>query len=162
MMGGSLKTQEPRLLRKEMLYFLMLYFAGSLLFETARQRVVQDASCKSMSLFNHKQKYHRGRVADHQIWIFGICDPSTTPATGYLEIVEGRNTETLLPIIEKHVLPSSTVHSDKWRACNRVKQLPGLADGTVNHSVNFIHPGTGVQRKTSSHIGTTSRQNLST
>ena len=36
-----------------------------------------DESCLS-----HKQKYHCGRVAQNQIWVFGIVDTSYTPSRG--------------------------------------------------------------------------------
>lgn len=32
------------------------------------------------SLFSHKAKNHVGRVPEEPIWVFGICDTSTTPA----------------------------------------------------------------------------------
>ena len=35
--------------------------------------------------------------------MFGMCDTSTTPATGYMEIVQTRDAATLLPIIRDHV-----------------------------------------------------------
>ena len=37
--------------------------------------------------------------------MFGMCDTSTTPATGYMEIVQTRDAATLLPIIRDHVHP---------------------------------------------------------
>ena len=53
-----------------------------------------DESC-----FLHKPKYHRGRGPQKTQWVFGIVDTSHSPAIGYMEMVDTRDTETLLPII---------------------------------------------------------------
>lgn len=68
------------------------------------------------SLFSHKQKYHRGRVSETQSWVFGIADTSTSPARFYMEVVEARNAETLLPIIARVCRPGTVIHSDQWDA----------------------------------------------
>ena len=67
-----------------------------------------DESC-----FSHKPKHHRGRAPQNPLWVFGIVDPSSSPALGYMEIVYSQNAETLLPIIRKVVLPGTTIHSDQ-------------------------------------------------
>ena len=52
---------------------------------------------------------------------------------------------TLLPLIQQHVRPGTTVWSDEWRAYRRVQNLPAVgAHQTVNHSINFVDPVTGV------------------
>ena len=79
------------------------------------------------------------------MWVSGIVDVTQQPALGYMEIVPRRDAATLLPIISQHVLPGTIVHSDEWRAYNRINTLPLVAaHRTVNHSVNFVDPGTGV------------------
>ena len=97
-----------------------------------------DGSC-----FSHKPKHHRGRTPHSQIWVFGIVDTSTTPAIGYMEIVERRDAGTLLPIIEKVVRQGSTVHSDEWKAYQKISNI-GYQHETVNHSLNFVDKKTGV------------------
>ena len=67
-----------------------------------------DESCLS-----HKQKYHCGRVAENQIWVFGIVDTSYTPSRGYVEIVERGNAATLFPIIQSVCLDGSIIYSDE-------------------------------------------------
>ena len=62
-----------------------------------------------------------------------------------MELVPDRTAATLVPIIRSHVDQGTTVHSDQWRAYNQVQQLPNvLTHQTVNHSVNFVDPQTGV------------------
>ena len=79
------------------------------------------------------------------MWVFGLVDTSHTPAIGYMEVVTTRNAATLLPIIQTHVAPGTIVHSDEWSAYRRVSHLPHVAShGTVNHSVTFVDPTTGI------------------
>jgi transposase-like protein len=55
-----------------------------------------------------------------------------------------RDAATLLPIIQKVVRPGSIVYSDEWRAYRQIQPKLGLQHETVNHSVNFVDPSTGV------------------
>ena len=96
------------------------------------------------SLFNHKSKYQRGRRPDKETWVFGIADTSTKPAVTYMQAVAKRDAATLLPIIQKVVRPGSIVYSDEWRAYRQIQPKLGLQHETVNHSVNFVDPSTGV------------------
>ena len=74
-----------------------------------------------------------------------MVDTSTTPALGVMKIVQCRDPATLLPVIQQHVRPGTVVWSDEWAAYQRVQQLPQVSQhGTVNHSVEFINPTTGV------------------
>ena len=100
------------------------------------------------SLFYHKYKHHRGRPPVAETWVFGMVDCSTSPATGFVQIVERRNAATLLPIIHQHIRPGTMVYSDEWRAYNQVGNLPGLEHRTVNHSLFFVDPVTGVHTQT--------------
>ena len=88
-------------------------------------------------------KHHRGRAPRSELWVFGMVDVSHEPARGYMEIVPCRDAATLVPIISAHVAPGSEVHSDQWRAYNRVGSLPGITHSTVNHSLHFVDPSTG-------------------
>ena len=91
-------------------------------------------------------KHHRGRAPNDPIWVFGIVDTSFKPAIEYMEIVDRRNVENLLPIIESVVEKGSVIHSDEWRADSQLKNC-GFIHKTVNHSLRFVEPTTGVHTK---------------
>ena len=101
------------------------------------QKVVQIDE----SLFRHKPKvrdlyiilfknyyiyffqHHCGCPTRNEVWVFSMVDISHDPALGYMEIVQQRDAATLLPIINSHVAPGTTVWSDQWAAYNRVASL---------------------------------------
>ena len=111
------------------------------------------------SLFNHKQKYHHGRVADHQIWMFDICCTSTSPARRFNQVVGRRNAYTLLPIrmfcqgLRWLVMSGGpTTTSARFRVC--VMKL--LTTAWIS-SIRFLVP----TLRTSKSIGTASRSSWS-
>ena len=74
---------------------------------------------------------------------FGLCDTSSTPSLGYMEVVPFRDATTLLPIIQAHVQLGTIIHSDEWRAYNNMASLPSVSGhSTVNHSLQFVDPAT--------------------
>jgi transposase-like protein len=78
-----------------------------------------------------------------------MVDTSQSPAVVYMELVPQRDAATLLPIIQQHVLPGTTVWSDQWAAYNSVGSLPGVAGhGVVNHSLHFVDPSTWINTQT--------------
>ena len=86
-------------------------------------------------------QYHRGRPSQQDVWVFGMCDTSTDPALGYMEIVGQRDAATLLPIIQAHVNQGTVIWSDCWAAYNNVIALPSImGHDTVNHSIEFVAP----------------------
>ena len=77
--------------------------------------------------------------------MFGLVDMSHSPALWYMEVVPRRDAATLLPILNAHIGPGTEVWSDQWSAYNRVGSLSNVSrHRTVNHSVNFVDPATGV------------------
>lgn len=96
------------------------------------------------SLFSHKVKAHRGRAPREQIWVFGVADVSFRPARFHLEVVPDRSADTLLPIIARVCRPGTEVHSDEWAAYRRIYSRTGLVHRTVNHSLNFVDPASGI------------------
>ena len=98
-----------------------------------------------MIFMMYTSQHHRGRPPRSEVWVFGLADTSHQPALGYMEIVPRRDAQTLLPIIQAHVAPGTTVYSDEWAAYNRAQQLPNVSSHqTVNHSLHFVDPATGV------------------
>ena len=100
------------------------------------------------SQFAHKVKHHRGRAPQKDVWVFSIVDGATIPATGFMRVVENRSASTLLPIIQEVVRSGSVVHSDQWRGYMNLQRNLGLSHQTVNHSVHFVDPSTGVHTQT--------------
>ena len=60
-----------------------------------------------------RRKYNRGRYREGH-WVFGGVQRITGDA--FLVEVEHRDAATLLPIIQRHIRPGSTILSDEWRA----------------------------------------------
>jgi len=85
-----------------------------------------------------KRKYNVGRIVKEQ-WVFGGIDCVTKEC--FAVLVEKRDAATLLPIIQKYILPGTTVVSDLWRAYNCLGN-EGYVHLTVNHSINFVDPYT--------------------
>ena len=56
-----------------------------------------------------------------------MADTPQTPAIGYMELVPQRDATTLLPVIQQHVFPGTTIWSDQWATYNNVGSLPGVA-----------------------------------
>ena len=65
-----------------------------------------------------------------------------------MQTVDKRDADTLLPIIQSVVQPGTIIHSDQWRAYYRIQEKLHLEHATVNHSVNFVDPETGVHTQT--------------
>ena len=71
--------------------------------------------------------------------MFGLADTSQTPALGFIQVIQQRDSVTLLPIIEEHIAPGTIMHSDEWKAYRRVSELPHVSSHeVVNHSMNFV------------------------
>lgn len=95
------------------------------------------------SKFLGKRKYNRGRGGNFPAtygWVFGgICSQTKF---GFYQVVDRRDANTLLPIIEENIEKESEVISDHWGAYNAVGTM-GYTHKRVNHSQNFVDPTTG-------------------
>lgn len=87
-----------------------------------------------------KRKYNRGRQVSNQ-WVFGGIDRDTREC--FAVLVDQRDANTLIPIIQQFILPGTTIFSDQWAAYNGIGNCPEqYIHQTVNHSQNFIDPVT--------------------
>uniref|UniRef100_A0A914CQ65 ISXO2-like transposase domain-containing protein n=1 Tax=Acrobeloides nanus TaxID=290746 RepID=A0A914CQ65_9BILA len=101
-----------------------------------------------------KRKYNRGRLVKEQIWLFGGVERGGT-ACFLVMLVDyngnslPRNAATLLPIIQRYVIPGSTIMSDCWPAYGGIQNLPEAYQYLkVNHTYNFVDPDTGAHTQT--------------
>jgi hypothetical protein len=92
-----------------------------------------------------RRKNNVGRLVE-QLWVFGMYDLSIRK--GYLVHVSDRSANTLIPIIQRWIIPGTTIHSDEWAAYNTLAQV-GYDHHVVNHSRNFVDPTTGA---TTNHV----------
>ena len=90
-----------------------------------------------------KRKNEVGRILPNSdIWIFGGICVNTNKI--FATPVDDRSAGTLLPLIQEHILPGTTIYSDCWAAYNGIRKLPqNYSHYTVNHSENFVDPITG-------------------
>ncbi|EEC10604.1 hypothetical protein IscW_ISCW024423, partial [Ixodes scapularis] len=83
-----------------------------------------------------KRKFHRGRLTGHagDRHLVGPLRLETIPNNC-------RHAATLIPLIQRHVAPGTTIMSDQWAAYNSLHahQFNHL---TVNHSLYFMDPQT--------------------
>ncbi|PIC44229.1 hypothetical protein B9Z55_004668 [Caenorhabditis nigoni] len=88
----------------------------------------------------YKAKYNRGRMLNRpQIWVFGLLERGTNKVAMFE--VPNRTAATLLPLIEAHVEPGTTVISDGWAAYGGIRNLQaGYNHLWVNHKTNFVDP----------------------
>jgi transposase-like protein len=81
----------------------------------------------------------QGRPVREQ-WVFGGVDLTTK--SFFIELVDRRDAATLLPVIQRNILPGTVIWSDEWAAYNRLPAA-GYPHQTVNHSVRYVDPITG-------------------
>ena len=91
-------------------------------------------------------QYNRGRRAQGGQWVFGVLATDYTPCRGYFQIVRHRDRATLMPILQRVLLPGSEIHSDDWGAyANLSRFVPNATvHRVVVHRRNFVDPVTGV------------------
>ena len=62
-----------------------------------------------------------------------------------MQVVQQRNAATLLPTIQAHIAPGTTIYSHEWHAYSSVARLPPVAaHATVKRSLTFVDPVTRV------------------
>ncbi|CAH3121876.1 unnamed protein product [Porites lobata] len=96
---------------------------------------VHVAKC-DVSQFKHKSKYHCGRRARDDVWVFGFISTEHSPCPGYFQIVPWCDRATLTPILSRVLLPGSEVHTNDWAA---YRNLPAhVPNVSVHRSVMKI------------------------
>jgi hypothetical protein len=89
-----------------------------------------------------KRKYHKGHRVEGQ-WVFGGIERESGKC--FMVPVDKRDRKTLIPIIQKWILPGTEIQSDMWKPYDILGSLPGYnyTHLTVNHSKNYKDPETG-------------------
>ena len=85
------------------------------------------------SYFGGKRKGKRGRGAAGKVPVFGLLKRG---GRVYTKIIPDASSATLMPIIERKVIPDSIVYSDCWRGYN-VLDVSDFKHLRINHSKLF-------------------------
>jgi len=85
------------------------------------------------SYFGGRRKGKRGRGAGGKIPVFGLLKRG---GRVYTKIIPDASSATLIPIIERKVIPDSIVYSDSWRGYN-VLDVSEFKHYRINHSQLF-------------------------
>ena len=83
-----------------------------------------------------KRKYHRGHRVEGQ-WVFGGREKYNKKKI-FMIPVHNHKQSTLIPLIQKWIKPGSIIHSDCWKAYNKLSTI-GYTHITVNHSKEFVN-----------------------
>ena len=85
------------------------------------------------SYFGGRRKGKRGRGAAGKVPVFGLLKRG---GRVYTQIIPDAKSDTLIPIIERKVIPDSIVYSDCWRGYN-VLDVSNFKHYRINHSKLF-------------------------
>jgi transposase-like protein len=89
-----------------------------------------------------KRKYNRGRRIEGA-WVIGGVERSAEKKF-FVEVVERRDSMTILDVLSRHIIPGSIVHTDCWKGYHNIENDLDIAHHTVNHSISFIDYETDV------------------
>ncbi len=81
-----------------------------------------------------RAKYRWGRFIPAR-WVFGGYDITTKKSFLVVHIPD-KKAETLLPLIQRHILPDAEIYSGMWGSYSRISSLPAsplYIHLTVNH-----------------------------
>ncbi|GBM51364.1 hypothetical protein AVEN_110814-1 [Araneus ventricosus] len=103
-----------------------------------------------------ERKFHQGKKAVGE-WIFCGVERGTTNC--FFAVVENRTSEVLLSVIEKHILPGTTIISDCWKSydCLFDESFKHL---TVNLSMHFVDPNTATHKSSIEGMWSNIKRNL--
>jgi len=117
--------------------------SGTLFFQKIRQMIAYELEDESPffgeievdeSYFGGARKGNRGRGAAGKVPVFGILKRGDKV---YTKIIPDASSDTLIPIIERKVLPDSIVYSDSWSAYNAL-DVSDFHHERVNHSQTYV------------------------
>lgn len=89
------------------------------------------------SYFGGHRKGNRGRGAAGKVPVFGILKRG---GKVYTKVIADASGATLIPIIERKVLPDSIVYSDSWTAYNAL-DVSNFHHQRINHSIEYVDGG---------------------
>ena len=81
------------------------------------------------SVFGKKRKYNRGRTYNQQ-WVFGMVERNQRNLV--LLLVDNRKKDTLLPLIQKHVLLQAKIYHDDWVSYRNLQNMGYEHDASFN------------------------------
>ena len=94
----------------------------------------------------YRAKHHRGHALYRPPqWVLGIYD--VEQKKGLTLVIPNRKSSTLMPLINRHVLHGTEIHTDMWRGYLPLSQTPfplTYVHKVVNHSRFFLDTITGV------------------
>jgi transposase-like protein len=93
-----------------------------------------------------KRKYNRGHRVEG-CWVLGGVE-RTEARKLFITVVQDRTAQTLLNVIQQHVKPGSIIYTDLWKGYSKLNEELGYSHFTVNHSLHFKDPITGVDTNT--------------
>ena len=114
-------------------FFLRLREIIALELETESEAMFGGEVEVDESYFGGRRKGKRGRGAGGKIPVFGLLKRG---GKVYTKIISDASGATLIPIIERKVIPDSIVYSDSWRGYN-VLDVSGFHHFRINHSHLF-------------------------
>jgi transposase-like protein len=91
------------------------------------------------------RKYHRGHRVEG-VWVFGAFE-RTAEKRIFCIPVNDRKKNTLIPIMKSYISKDSIIYSDCWKSYSNVSRH-FKSHLTVNHSLGFKNPTTGVHTNT--------------
>ena len=92
-----------------------------------------------------KRKFNRGHRVTGS-WVVGGIE-RTDRKRFFAVVVESRDKDTLWEVISTHVAEGSVIYTDCWAAYNILDEME-VEHGTVNHSLHYKDPETGVHTNT--------------
>ena len=86
-------------------------------------------------IFNVKFHHNIGHRVEGQ-WVFGGIEEDLR--RNFMVAVERRDRDTLLPIIEKYILPGTIIISDYWKPYDILSEMDFI-HLKVNHSIEYVN-----------------------